>query len=106
MGVNRQLAEPCEFDHSYEADRIDARHQASGAVPQKRVMPPSHLVEITRQIERIHHLLPRTRGVIVDYAHAPLDTLVKRTSRPIRLQFIVLDEVDAGSAQAVNQLRG
>ena len=42
--------------------------------------------------------------MIVDHAHDLFDTAVERTGRAIRLQFVVLDEVDAGAAQLIDKV--
>ena len=58
----------------------------------------AHLIELTREIEGIHDLLARSVGVIVDDTHHSPRPFIERAMRPIRLKFVVLDEVDAGFA--------
>src|SRR6516162_4040785 len=99
MGMNRQLAETRKFYHPDKTDRIETRHQTARSVPQERVVPTTHLVELAGQIEGVHDLPSRPLSMIVDHAHDGFDAPVKRTGRAIRLQFIVLDKVNASTAK-------
>ena len=68
-------------------------------------MAAAHLIEVAGQVEGEHDLLARALGVIVDHAHNRFDPPLERTVRPVRLQFVVLDEVDAGPAELADQRR-
>ena len=105
MSVDRQLAEARKLDHADEADRIDAGHQARGAVFDERIMPVPHLVEVARQIKGEHHFLAAAQRVVVDHPHDGFDALVERARRTVRLQFVVLDEIDAGAAEVIDKSR-
>ena len=44
--------------------------------------------------------------MVMDHLHHLLNTLIKRTADPIRLQFIVFDKIDTGFAERLDQMRG
>ena len=69
-------------------------------------MPAAHLVDFASQVESEHHFPAAALGLPVDHAHHRTRAFVERTARSIRLLFIVLDKVDAGLAQRVDQFRG
>jgi hypothetical protein len=85
---------PAQFSHADEPHRYDTRHHAGAAEIADKVMPATHLVEVAREVEREHHLLAGTLGLIVDDAHHGPRTPLERAARPVGLQFIVLDKID------------
>src|SRR6476646_10774851 len=105
VAMDRQLAESGKFDHSNEADRIETCHQARGPVSQQLIVPPAHLVEIAGQVEGIHDFLAGSFGMTVDDRHNGLNTEIKRTVRTVRLKFVVLYEINAGTTEIVDESR-
>ena len=61
--VDRQLAEAAELDHADQPDRVQARHQAGGAVREQQVVAPAHLVEVAGEVEGEHGLLAGAVGL-------------------------------------------
>ena len=72
---------------------------------QHDVVAAAHLVEVARQVEGEHHFLAGSIGVGVDDAHHGPHALVEGAVRAVRLEFVVLDEVDPSFAQRVDQCR-
>src|SRR6478609_3133885 len=70
---------------------------------EKRVVAPAHLVEIAGQVEGVHDFPARALGVIIDHPHHGFDTPVERTGRTVRLQFVILDEIDSCAAELIDQ---
>ena len=66
-------------------------------------MAVAHLIDFAGEVEGIHDLFARSVGVIIDDAHHGPGPFVKRAMRAIRLKFVVLDEVDAGFAQRLDE---
>jgi hypothetical protein len=102
MRVDRKLAEAAELDHADEPDRIQARHQAGGAMGEQRVVAPAHLVELAGEIEGEHGHLAGPVGLCLDHAHHRADALVEGAIRAVRLELVILDEIDAGLAELLH----
>ena len=81
MGMDRQIGVAAEFDHADQADRIDARHYAGAAFREDQIVAPSHLVDLSGQVEGEHHLLAGPIGVTIDDLH---DRPRARVARRIR----------------------
>ncbi len=60
------------------------------------VMALQHLVEFARQVGCVHHATPGTIRHFTQRAQHSGGALTKRAMRPIALQLVVFDEVDAG----------
>jgi hypothetical protein len=73
---------------------------------QQDIMAPAHLIEITRQVEGEHHLLAGVLRMRIDDTHDGPYALLEGAAGPVRLQFVVLDEVDPGFAECLRQGRG
>ena len=65
----------------------------------RTVVTPAHLVELAGQVEGEHHLLAGAVRMVVDDAHHGADALVEGAVGAVRLQLVVLDEVDPGFAE-------
>ena len=65
-------------------------------------MAAPHLVELAGEVEGVHRLLAGPVGMIVDDAHHGSYALVERAVRAVRLQLVVLDEVDPGLAEVLD----
>ena len=81
------------------ADRVQAQHDCCTALGHDQVVAAAHLIEFPRQIECIHDLAAAALGVFAYHLHTKPHTFVKRTSRAIGLQLVVLDEIDTGGTQ-------
>src|ERR1700726_2204583 len=66
-------------------------------------MPVPHLVEVACQIEGEHHLLTGAQCVVVNHPHDGFDALVEWARRTVRLQFVVLDKINAGAAEVIDE---
>ena len=105
VGMDRQFAMPPEFDHADQPDRVEACHDAGAAEVADEIVAVAHLIEIAGEVEGDHHFLAGAVCMIVDHLHYRTGPLVERADRAIGIQFVVLDEVDAGFGEAANQGR-
>src|SRR6516225_6412082 len=105
MCMNGQLRVPPEFDDSDEADRIQARHHACAAARENEVVAAAHLVEIAGEIEGEHHYLAGSLRMSVDDRYDGVHPIFETTIRSVGLQFVVLDEIDAGFTESRNKVR-
>ena len=71
---------------------------------QHQVVAPAHLVELARQVEGVHRLAAGPVGLGLDRAHHGADARVEGADGAVRLQLVVLDEVDAGPAERPHEL--
>ena len=106
VGVDRQLRVAGDLGHADEADRVEADHHAGAAELQHQVVVAAHGVEIVGDVEGEHHLAADALGVAVDRAHHGAGARVEGAGRAIGLELVVLDEVDAGLAEAGDELAG
>ncbi len=71
-----------------------------------RVVTVAHLVELAGKVEGVHHLPAGPVRMIVDDAHHGADALVERAVGAVRLQLVVLHEVDPGFAELLDHGSG
>ena len=93
-------------DHAGDADRIQARHDAGAAEALDKVVATAHLVDLTCYIKGVHDLSACAVGMPLDHTHHRARAELEWTTRSVRLQLVVLDEVDLGFTQHVRQLCG
>ena len=66
---------------------------------------PAHGVDVVGDVEGDHHLAAHAVGVAVDHRHDRLDPGLERRIGRVAHQLVVLDEVDVGLAERVDERR-
>ena len=67
---------------------------------------PQHRLGVVGDIERYHRLAPGAVGMAVDHRHHRAHPLGQRRVGRVAVDLVVLDEVDAGGAERIDQLGG
>ena len=89
-----------------EADPVDADHHAGAAGRQHRVVAAPHLVDRAGDVDRVHRHAAEPVGVRAEHRHHRLEPRVERRVGRVADQLVVLDEVDAGRAERIDQRGG
>ena len=96
---------PAQRRKAGESDAVEARHDTGTAGLDHDIMPAAHLVDLAGEVKGEHDFPPMPLGRRVDDAHYGRDALLERTEGAVRLQFVVLDEVNAAIDQTADRLR-
>src|SRR5580704_4397999 len=103
MRVDRQARVTPERNHARDPDGVEARHDTGAAETFNEIVSPAHLVDLAGQVERVHGLMTAAVRAPLDDAHDLSRAVFERASGTVRLQFIVLDKVDARLAKIVDE---
>src|SRR5580704_13072603 len=106
MRVNGKLRMPTEFDHSRQADCVQACHDAGAAKSKYQIVATSHLIHLAGKVECEHRFSPGGVGMCVDDCHDCACAILERASGAVRLKLIVFDEVNTGFAKRADNLGG
>ena len=104
--MDRKLAVTAKIGDPGKSDAVQAHHHARAAAVQYEVVAAAHPVQLSSDVEGVHHLLARTAGVLVNDAHHRVHTLAERAMGAVALQLVILDEIDTRLGQFFHQLRG
>lgn len=105
MGMDRQAGMAPQGGDAGGPDAVEADHHAAPAEIGDEIVAPQHLVDLAGQIEGDHDLSAASRLMAPDDVEHPPRPLVERAGRPVRLELVVLDEIDAAFAELVDDGR-
>ena len=106
MPMYRHLAVAAQMLDARKPDAIDADHYAGPAQRNDGIMPPAHLVDAAGNVDRVHRHAPQAIRMPMQDRHDRPQSPLERRVRGISQKFVVLDEVDFGSAQRIDQPGG
>ena len=86
--------------HRRQANAVYAYAGATGS--EYGIVTVQHLVNLARDVGRIHGAAAGLVCVVIQLAEHSCHALVERAVRPVALQFVVLDEVNASFSQHAN----
>src|ERR1700722_2090281 len=102
MTVDAELRVGTQRFHRGQANRIHTGHDARATLGYNMVMALEHLVQIAGDVDGVHSLLSGPLGLIPQHAQDRGSALFEGAVWPIRLKFVILDEVDTGFDQCAD----